>query len=438
MIIIFFNDLLIFNYLMKKILLKGVLHEGKKVDILIEGNRFKKISENIEDEDAEIIPCKDKAIFPAFYNCHTHMPMTLLKGLTDEKELMQWLKEDIWPREAKMKPHDIYVASKFAILEMIKGGIVFCNDMYQFPEETMKAIDEMGIRGVVSKPEVNVTYTPEEFEEKKKKVLEFMDYPNINENRIIKGISCHSIYTLSEEFLKFYSELAKKHNMRLHIHACETQKEIDDCQKAHHCTPIEYLEKLGLLTDKTILAHSVHLTEKDMDIIKKYDCKVAHCPISNFKLKSGMMAFQKLHQKGITVTLGTDGSASNNSLSILQEMKVCALNAKTQAKDSKAGSAEDILKAATVNGAKAFGIDAGEIKEGKLADFILFDLNHYLFLPNYNLFSNIVYSAQNDCVTDVFCDGVQLMKDRKVKDEDKICEEFKTVSDKFRNLNNSE
>ena len=438
MIIIFFNDLLIFNYLMKKILLKGVLHEGKKVDILIEGNRFKKISENIEDEEAEIIPCKDKAIFPAFYNCHTHMPMTLLKGLTDEKELMQWLKEDIWPREAKMKPHDIYVASKFAILEMIKGGIVFCNDMYQFPEETMKAIDEMGIRGVVSKPEVNVTYTPEEFEEKKKKVLEFMDYPNINENRIIKGISCHSIYTLSEEFLKFYSELAKKHNMRIHIHACETQKEIDDCQKAHHCTPIEYLEKLGLLTDKTILAHSVHLTEKDMDIIKKYDCKVAHCPISNFKLKSGMMAFQKLHQKGITVTLGTDGSASNNSLSILQEMKVCALNAKTQAKDSKAGSAEDILKAATVNGAKAFGIDAGEIKEGKLADFILFDLNHYLFLPNYNLISNIVYSAQNDCVTDVFCDGVQLMKDRKVKDEDKICEEFKAVSDKFRNLNNSE
>ena len=438
MIIIFFKDLLIFNYLMKKILLKGVLHEGKKVDILIEGNRFKKISENIEDEEAEMIPCKDKAIFPAFYNCHTHMPMTLLKGLTDEKELMQWLKEDIWPREAKMKPHDIYVASKFAILEMIKGGIVFCNDMYQFPEETMKAIDEMGIRGVVSKPEVNVTYTPEEFEEKKKKVLKFMDYPNINENRIIKGISCHSIYTLSEEFLKFYSDLAKKNNMRIHIHACETQKEIDDCQKAHHCTPIEYLEKLGLLTDKTILAHSVHLTEKDMDIIKKYDCKVAHCPISNFKLKSGMMAFKKLHQKGITVTLGTDGSASNNSLSILQEMKVCALNAKTQAKDSKAGNAEDILKAATVNGAKAFGIDAGEIKEGKLADFILFDLNHYLFLPNYNLISNIVYSAQNDCVTDVFCDGVQLMKDRKVKDEDKICEEFKTVSDKFRNLNNSE
>ena len=423
---------------MKKTLLKNVFHEGKHVDILIEGNRFKKIAENIDDEEAEKIPCDRKAIFPAFYNCHTHISMTLLKGLTDEKELLPWLKEDIWPREAKMKPHDIYVASKFAILEMIKGGIVFCNDMYQYPEETMKAIDEMGIRGVVSKPEVNVTYTPEEFEEKIKKVLDFIDYPNINENRIIKGISCHSIYTLSEEFLKFYSDLAKKHNMRLHIHACETKKEIDNCQAAHHCSPIEYLEQLGLLTDKTILAHCVHLTDKDMDIIKKHDCKVSHCPISNFKLKSGMMAFQELHNKRITVTLGTDGSASNNSLSILQEMKVCALNAKTQAKDSKAGNVEDILNAATVNGAKAFGIDGGEIKEGKLADFILLDLDHYLLLPNYNLISNIVYSAQNECVCDVFCDGVQLMKDRKVKDEEKICEEFRIVSDKFRNLDNSE
>ena len=421
---------------MKKTLLKDVLHEGKKVDILIEGNRFKKISENIEDEEAEKIPCKGKAILPAFYNCHTHISMTLLKGLTDEKELMQWLQEDIWPREAKMKPHDIYVASKFAILEMIKGGIVFCNDMYQYSEETMKAIDEMGIRGVVSKPEINITYTPEEFEEKKKKVLDFIDYPNINENRIIKGISCHSVYTLSEEFLRFYSDLAKKLNMFLHIHACETKKEVDDCQKAHNCSPIEYLEKLGLLTEKTMLAHCVHLTEKDMDIIKKHDCKIAHCPISNMKLKSGMMAYEELQKKGITVTLGTDGSASNNCLSMLSEMKVSALTAKTQAKDSKAGRVQDIFNTATVNGAKAFGIDAGEIKEGKLADFILLDLKHYLLLPNYNLISNLVYSAQNDCITDVFCDGVQLMKDRKVKGEEQICEEFEIVSEKFKELDN--
>ena len=419
---------------MKRILLKNVLHHGKEVDILIEGNKFKKISEEIKDDNAEILLCKGKAIEPAFYNCHTHISMTLLKGLSDEKELRQWLQQDIWPREKKMQPIDIYIASKFAILEMIKGGTVFCNDMYQYPEETMKAIDEMGIRGAISKPEMSETYTKEESEEKKKKVLEFMENPNPNEQRIIKSISCHSIYALSEDLLKFYSELAKKYNAYLHIHACETKKEIDDCWADHKCSPIQYLEQLELLTPKTILAHCVHLTEEDMEIIKKHSCKISHCPTSNFKLKSGMMAFEDLHKKGIDVTLGTDGSASNNSLSMLSEMKVCALNAKTQANDSKAGRIEDIFKAATLNGAKAFGLDAGIIEEGKLADFILIDMNHYLMLPNYNIISNLVYSAQNECITDVFCDGVQLMKDRKVKDEEKICLEFKLISDKFRNL----
>lgn len=359
--------------------------------------------------------------------------MTLLKGITDEKELHDWLKEDIWPREAKMTAEDIYAASRFSILEMIKGGTVFFNDMYMYPEQTMKAIDEMGIRGFVSQPEFYNGNSEEEFEEKKKKVLKFIEIPNINESRIIKGISCHSVYTLSEEFLQFYSDLAKKHNMYLHIHACETEKEVIDCWKAHNYSPVKYLKKFGLLTEKTTLAHCVHVTDDDIRLIKKYKCRIAHCPTSNFKLKSGMMPFQKLIDLGVTVTLGTDGSASNNSLSMLEEMKVCALNAKTQAKNSEAGKVNDIFKAATINGAQAFGIDAGIIEENKIADFILLDMNHYLLLPNYNLISNMVYSAQNDCITDVFCDGVQIMKDRKVKDEEKIIEEFRKVSEKFKN-----
>ena len=137
-------------------LLKNVYLRGKIVDVLIEGNKFKKISENIKETAGKILDCKGKAIEPAFYNCHTHISMTLLKGIGEGKVLQDWLSQDIWPREAKMVPSDIYIASKFAILEMIKGGIVFCNDMYQFGEETMKAIDEMGIRGVVSKPEIDL------------------------------------------------------------------------------------------------------------------------------------------------------------------------------------------------------------------------------------------------------------------------------------------
>ena len=416
-----------------KTLLKNVYLRGKIVDVLIEGNRFKKISENITEEADKIINGEGKAIEPAFYNCHTHISMTILKGLGDDKELHDWLIHDIWPREAKMTPEDIYYASKFAILEMIKGGTVFCNDMYQYGEETMRAIDEMGIRGVVSKPEIDIP-TPHLLEKKKQKVLDFVDYKNINENRIIKGMSCHAVYTVSDNFLQFYSDIAKKYNMPIHIHACETKFEVENCKKKHGCTPIEHLEKFGLLTDKTILAHCVHLSDNDMDIIKKHNTKIAHCPVSNFKLKSGLMAFQKLHQKGITVTLGTDGSASNNSLGMLEEMKVCALNAKTQANSSKAGNVYDVYKTATLNGAQAFGIDAGEIEEGKIADFLLYDLNHYLLLPHNNLVSNIVYSAQNECITDVFCDGKQLMCNRKVENEEQIIEDFKKLAEKFKNL----
>lgn len=416
-----------------KTLIKNVYLRGKIIDVLIEGNRFKKIAENITEEADKIINGEGKAIEPAFYNCHTHIPMTILKGLGDDKELHDWLIHDIWPREAKMTPDDIYIASKFAILEMIKGGTVFCNDMYQYGEQTMKAIDEMGIRGVVSKPEIDIP-TPELLEKKKKIVLDFIDYKNINENRIIKGISCHAVYTVSDDFLQFYSDLAKKYSMPIHIHACETKFEVENCLKKKGCTPIEHLEKLGLLTDKTILAHCVHLSDKDIEIIKKHNTKVAHCPISNFKLKSGLMAFQKLTDAGVLITLGTDGSASNNSLGMLEEMKACALNAKTQANSSKAGNVNDVYKTATVNGAKAFGIDAGVIEEGKIADFLLYDLNHYLLLPNFNLISNIVYSAQNECITDVFCDGKQLMCNRKVENEEKIIEDFIKLSEKYKNI----
>ena len=416
-----------------KTLLKNVSLQGKKVDVLIEGNRFKTIAENINESADKIIDGEGKAIEPAFYNCHTHISMTLLKGLGDDKELHDWLMHDIWPREEKMTPEDIYYASKFAILEMIKGGTVFCNDMYQYGEETARAIDEMGIRGVISKPEIDIP-TPDLLENKKKIVLDFLDFKNPNENRIIKGISCHAVYTVSDKFLQFYSDIAKKYNMPIHIHACETKFEVQNCLKKHGCTPIEYLEKFGLLTDKTILAHCVHLSDNDIQIIKKYNTKIAHCPVSNFKLKSGLMAFQKLHEAGVIVTLGTDGSASNNSLGMLEEMKVCALNAKTQANCSKAGNVHDIYETATRNGALAFGIDAGIIEEGKIADFVLYDLNHYLLMPNYNLISNIVYSAQNECITDVFCDGKQIMCNRKVENEEKIIEDFIKLANKFKNI----
>lgn len=415
-----------------KTLIKNVLLNNQKQDILIEDNIFSKISNEINDNVDITIDASDKIIQPAFYNTHTHAAMSLLRGLGDDKELFSWLSEDIWPVEAKLTDEDIYIGTKFAILEMIKSGTVFFNDMYFSQKSIMQAIDEMGVRSVVSIVEFDM-FDKKQTEEKKTATIDFLKLKNPCEDRIIKAISCHSVYTVSEELLSYASKIAKENNVFLHIHASETQKEVDDCIEKYGKSPIEKLEELGLLTDKTILAHCVHLSDKDIDIINKHKTKVAHCPVSNLKLNSGKMALQKMLDKGCFITLGTDGSSSNNSLSMIDEMKISALSAKDQANSPIAGKAEDIFKIATKNGAEAFSINAGEIKEGKLADFVLYDLNNYHIQPNFNTISNIVYSADNSCITDVFCNGKQIMKNGKVKDEEKIIDDFKKC---FKNLIN--
>lgn len=415
-----------------KTLIKNVILNGKKQDILINDNIFAKIADKIDIEADKIINAGNKAIQPAFYNTHTHSAMVLLKGLGDDKELFTWLSQDIWPIEAKLTDKDVYAGTKFAILEMIKSGTVFFNDMY-FPQKPiMKAVNEMGIRACVSFNEIDM-FDKKNTEQKKKETYEFLKLRNPCEERIIKTISCHAVYTVSDELFTFASKIAKDNNMFLHIHASETEKEVKDCYEKYGISPIEKLEQLGLLTEKTILAHCVHLSDKDIDIINKHKTKVAHCPVSNLKLNSGKMALQKMLDKKCFITLATDGSSSNNSLSMIDEMKVSALSAKDQANSPTAGKAEDIFKIATENGAKAFNINAGEIKEGKLADFVLYDLNNYHMQPNFNIISNIVYSADNSAITDVFCNGKQLMKNGKVKNEKKIVEDFKKVAFDLKN-----
>ncbi|MDD2840409.1 MAG: amidohydrolase [Rickettsiales bacterium] len=413
-----------------KILIKNVSCENGVCDILVQDNKISKIASNIDVNANLEIDGKDKAILPAFYNTHCHAGMVLLRGHGDDKELFSWLNEDIWPAEAKLKEEDIYFSSKFAILEMIKSGTVFFSDMYFHQKSTMQAITEMGIRAAISTVEFDL-FDKETAEQKKLETMEFVNLKNPCPDRIIKAISCHAIYTVSEELFRFAANTAKKNNMFLHIHACETQKEVDDCFDRYDMTPIEKLEEMGCLTDKTILAHCVHLNDKDIELIKKYNVKISHCPISNLKLNSGKMALQELLDEKCFVTLGTDGASSNNNLSMFDEMKVSALSAKNQANLVTAGKVSDIFKIATENGARAFDLNAGKIEEGKLADFILVDLNNVQLLPNHNLISNLVYSADNSCITDVFCDGKPLMLNKKIKGEKEIIKNFKNAHAKL-------
>ncbi len=413
------------------ILLKNIKHNNETTDILISENKFKKIAKNINETADKVIDCSDLAILPAFYNNHSHAPMSIFRGISDDKNLFDWLNNDIWPREAKLTDEMIYTATKFSILEMIKTGTVFFSDMYFGMKPLLKAVADMGIRAGLSFGACDL-FNSDKCKVEIEKINDFLTLPNPAPDLISKVLAIHAVYTVSPELIKFNVDLAKEHNMRLHIHACETKKEVDDCIKEHGMTPIAYLNKHGALSDKTILAHSVWLDDNDISILADKGVWLCTNPSSNFKLCSGMFMLQKLLDKGCKITLGTDGMASNNELSMISEMKLCALSAKIQAQSPLAGAATDVFKIATKNGANAFGINAGEIKEGMLADCILVNLNNHFLVPEYNLVSNMVYSADSSCIDTVICNGKILMQNHHVDGEEQLTQEIKKLSDFFR------
>ena len=302
--------------------------------------------------------------------------------------------------------------------------------MYFEQKAIMQAICEMGMRAAVSFVEMDL-FEPDKTKAKKEDTEKFLALENPCPERISKFLAVHAVYTTSEELIRFAVETAERHNMKLHIHACETRKEVDDCLAAHGCTPIAYLEKLGALSPRTILAHAVHLDDRDIEIILKHGVTLCTNPASNLKLCSGAFMFKKLWNKGAFITLGTDGSASNNNVSMLDEMKLAALSAKIQSGDPTAGSAGQIFQAATKNGAAALGLDAGVIAEGKLADCLLVDLNNPLLVPDYNLISNMVYSADSSVIDTVICNGRLLMLGKKIDGEEEILRQAKKIAAKL-------
>ena len=407
------------------ILLQNVFLNNKLCDILINDNKIAKISDKISICADEVIDCTDKAILPSFCNTHTHASMMFLRGIGEDKNLQDWLNQEIFPREAKLKPEHIYPLSRYAILEMIKTGTTCFIDMYFHIPETLKAVEEMGLRAIIPYPGMDF-FDEKEADNRIKKATQYLNeaFPN---PRIIKALFCHSVYTCSQKLIQGFSDLAKKYNTYLQIHVSETQKEVDDCIQKYSCRPVELLYKWGVMCPKTLFAHAVHLNDDEIRLVKKTGTVLGHCPTSNLKLDTGQMSLQKYLDAGLKVTLGTDGVSSNNSLSMISEMKLAALSAKNKANSVSAGRVEDVFKIATQNGFEAFGINAGEIKEGKLADFILVNMNNQFLLPNNNLKSNMIYAADSSCITDVFCDGKPIMRNKIIPHEAEIISEFKRV-----------
>ncbi len=408
---------------MRRIVLKSVLLGNDRKDILIADRVFKKIApeKTISAEISDkVIDASRFAILPAFYNTHTHAAMTFCRGLSDDVPLDIWLKDYIWPREAKLSESDVYVASRYAILEMIRSGTVFLADMYWYLDETIRAAEELGVRA-----SIGVTFADAMSADTERKIRYIEENANRLTDRVRLAVAPHAIYTNTAECLKIARDYSEKFRLPLHIHLAETAgEESRSVSPTGGLSPVEYLDSLGFLTERTVAAHLVHVSDRDLDILAARKVTCAHNPCSNMKLSSGTFRIKPFLDRGIRVTLGTDGAASNNNLDMREEMKFASLLAKMTSGDPTVLSAEDTLRMATWNGAEAFGIHAGKIEEGFLADAQLVNLEAPCFATG-SVVSNFVYAANSTVIDTVICDGKILMENRKIPGEEEISKEFR-------------
>ncbi len=355
------------------------------------------------------------ALLPGLINCHTHAAMTLMRGIADDLPLMDWLNNHIWPLEQKwMSETFVKDGTDLAIAEMILGGTTCFNDMYFFPEITAKQAIHHNIRAKVG--------------------LIVIDFPSVwarnSDEYIEKGLSLHeqlrqselcttafaphAPYTVSDEPLQKIKTLADKLELPIHIHLHETLHEVEQAQSNSGQRPLQRLQKLGLINPSLIAVHMTQLTDEEISLFAESGAHIVHCPESNLKLASGFCQVAKCLNAGINVAIGTDGAASNNDLDMFGEMRSAALLGKAVAGDASAIPAMTALRMATINGAKALGLDncCGSLSIGKAADIIAIDLNHLETQPLYCPVSQIVYAASRQQVTDVWVAGKRLLKNR--------------------------
>jgi len=393
-----------------------ISNEIKKASILIVDDTIQEISSSLNKNDADkTIDATNKITIPGLVNTHSHVAMTLLRGVGDDQSLQTWLNDYIWPKEANLNEELVYYGSKLAMAEMIKTGTTTFNDMYFFMEETAKAVDESGMRAVLGYGMIDLFDDEKRKSELKvsKKLIESCH--NTCENRIQVAVAPHAPYTCSEELIKQSYELAKKHDLKLHMHVSETKKEVDDISEEKGVTPFKYLDNIGVLDSNMIAAHGVWTTDEEMKILKEKEVSIAHNPSSNTKLASGIAPITKYLKNDINVSIGTDGVSSNNNLDMFSEMKLTALLQKVNSLDPQVLPAKETFDMATKKGAKALGINAGSIEEGKLADIVLVDTLVPHMTPVRNALSNIVYSSLGTDVDTVICNGKILLENKELQ-----------------------
>ena len=420
----------------------------KQIDIKIKENKIDKIEERIEPEENEkVIDATNKVVMPGLINTHAHIAMSIFRGTFEGCDLYTWLNEKIWPIEAKLTREEVYNASMLSILEMISTGTTCVNDHYFFSkkireattcvndhyffsEEIRNALEKSKMRAMITR----VLMDSDGEESSENRINEFIhlyETRNKEDNLISYSVAPHGLYTCSDNLLRISEQLARQYNLPIHTHFLESINEIEDIKNIHNAPAAKVLKKYfdGI---PTILAHGVKINDEDIEILKTMQCGISHNPISNFRLGCKIADVTKYLKNGINVALGTDGQGSGNNLDMFETMKLAALGQGGIHEDEERITSKDVIKMATINGAKLLGIDnrVGSIEKGKEADLIIVDitpkLDNIKIIPNNDIISNLVYNINGNSVQTTIVNGNILMEDRKMKliDENKIIEQF--------------
>lgn len=376
------------------------------------------------------IDANGNLVMPGFKNAHTHSGMTFLRSAADDMKLGDWLTQQIFPREALLTPDDVYIATKLAILEYLTSGVTAVCEMYLMPEVIAKAMEESGMRCVQCGGMNNFSQSLE---------LQRKWFKELNKENSLTSyrLGLHAEYTTSKELLEQTAALAKEFKAPVYLHNSETEAEVQGCKDRYNgLTPTEALDEMGMFEYGGTFFHGVHVTDHDMEIMKKHDIAVVTNPASNVKLASGIAPIEKYLKEGITLGIGTDGPASNNCLDMFREMFLVTGLAKLRENDASAVDAAEVLKMASVGGAHAIGLtDCDALAAGKKADIIMLDMHAPNMQPVNNVVKNVVYSGSKSNVLMTMIDGKILYEKGEFnigEDPEKIYSEVQAVIDRMR------
>ncbi|WP_058302501.1 amidohydrolase [Gorillibacterium timonense] len=425
---------------MKRILVKdGIFITGNeqepvfKGSMIVEGDRIVYLGDGVPASETakgfdETVNGNHRLFMPGLVNTHGHAAMSLLRGVGDDLALQVWLEEKMWPNEARFTAEDVRAGTLLSIVEMLKFGTTAFVDMYDHMDEVAKAVEESGMRGCLARGVIGLC-PPDVQDAKLEEAIRFArEWNGAANGRITTMISPHAPYTCPPEYILRFVEASHALDLPIHTHMSETAREVEQNVKDYGARPVEHLEKLGVFDRPCLVAHGVHLTAHEIDILARHDVRVSHNPGSNLKLASGIAPVTELLNAGVKVSLGTDGSASNNNLDLFEEMRLAALLHKGISGDPTAVPAFAAYRMATSVGAESIWLpDTGELKAGMKADFIALDIDQPHFEPASNYLSHVVYSASAKDVTDVWVDGQALVRNGEclTLDEEKIKAEFR-------------